>query len=110
MRRLNTKNSSGLTGAHLKWIALCTMLIDHIGAVLLETGLLPLAADAVLAGNSFDYLPADYTFWYTLNMILRLIGRIAFPLYCFLLIEGFFHTKNLLCKCFHYNETDFLIQ
>ena len=96
MNKSNKKHTFILTGAHLKWIALSTMLIDHIGAVLLETGPLPLTADAVLAGNSFRYLPADYTFWYTINFILRLIGRIAFPLYCFLLVEGFFHTKSLL--------------
>lgn len=89
------KKFNGLTGSHIKWIALGTMLTDHIGAVLLEPGLLPLIASAVLAGNSFDYLPADYEFWHNLNFVLRLIGRLAFPLYCFLLVEGFLHTKSI---------------
>lgn len=88
------KTFSGFTGSQLKWIALITMFIDHTGAILLETGLLPQISSAVLAGHSFDFLPADYEFWYTLNSVLRLIGRIAFPLYCFLLVEGFLHTKN----------------
>lgn len=54
----------------LKIIAIITMLIDHIGAVFLENG----------------------TVGY---MISRCIGRLAFPIFCFLLVEGFFHTKNL---------------
>ena len=87
--------TSGFTGHTLKLIALITMFIDHIGAILLEYGLLPSISDAVLAGNSFDYLPADYQFWSIFNLILRLIGRLAFPLYCFLLVEGFLHTKSI---------------
>lgn len=62
-------NFSGITGSTLKLIALVSMLLDHIGAVLV-TASVPYYA-------------------------LRLIGRIAFPIFCFLLVEGFFHTKNL---------------
>ena len=29
----------GIDGAALKWIAMCSMFIDHIGAVVLEYGL-----------------------------------------------------------------------
>ena len=62
-------NFSGITGSTLKLIALVSMLLDHIGAVLIAA-------------------PIPY-------YMLRLIGRIAFPVFCFLLVEGFFHTKNL---------------
>ena len=48
----------------LKLIACVTMLLDHIGAVL--TG----------------------------NLLLRLIGRISFPIFCFLLVQGIRHTHN----------------
>ena len=92
---MNYAKKSGLTGSHLKWIAIITMLIDHIGAAILEIGLLPKVANAVLAGNSFDYVMADYHFWYRFDSILRAIGRLAFPIFCFLLVEGFLHTKNV---------------
>lgn len=87
--------TSGLTGSHLKWIAILTMLIDHIGAALLERALLPQIANAVLAGNAFHFLPADYHTWYNFDSVLRYIGRLAFPIFCFLLVEGFLHTKNV---------------
>ena len=92
---MNTQHKSGLSGSHLKWIAIITMFVDHIGAVLLEYGLLPKVSDAVLGGNSFDYIVTDYHFWYYFNEVLRGIGRLAFPLFCFLLVEGYLHTKNV---------------
>ena len=89
------KLNPGLTGSHLKWLALITMCIDHIGAILLETGLLPVISSAVLGGHSFEYVMTDYQFWSGVNFTLRLIGRLSFPLYCFLLTEGFLHTKDI---------------
>lgn len=55
-----------LNSFQLKWIAIITMVIDHVGAVL-----------------------------YPQYRILRCIGRLSFPVFCFLLTEGFFHTKNV---------------
>jgi len=92
---MNSIKNCRLTGSHLKWIAILTMLIDHIGVALLEVGLLPQIADAVLAGNSFDYVISDYHFWYRFDDVLRAIGRLSFPIFCFLLVEGFLHTKNV---------------
>lgn len=56
----------GLSSYSLKWIALVTMAIDHMGLIL------------------FPQYP-----W------MRAVGRIAFPIYCFLLTEGFFHTRDV---------------
>lgn len=92
---MKATKKTGLTGSTLKLIAIITMFIDHIGAILLENGLLLQVSDSVLAGNSFDFLVADYHFWSNFNLVLRLIGRLAFPLFCFLLVEGFLHTKNV---------------
>lgn len=72
-----------LSGSALKMIAIITMLIDHIGAVLLSM-----------------YQPAQkilFTLFgreYTVYLIFRDIGRAAFPIFCFLLLEGFRHTRS----------------
>lgn len=54
-----------LTVFDLKIIALFTMVTDHLGAI---------------------FFPEYH--------ILRIIGRVAFVLYAFMLVEGIFHTKN----------------
>ncbi|MDR1800646.1 MAG: conjugal transfer protein TraX [Lachnospiraceae bacterium] len=56
----------GLTNYQLKWIAIITMVIDHTGYVL-----------------------------YPAYPIFRYIGRLSFPIFCFLLVEGFYHTGNV---------------
>lgn len=71
-----------LTSESLKWIALITMLIDHIGAVILEMG--------VISAFSYD----TSILLLKIDFVLRQIGRISFPIFCFLLVEGFFHTSN----------------
>lgn len=69
----------GLSGSALKIIAIAAMLIDHIGAVVL--------ARQLLAGEGGAGL-------YQIYWVLRTVGRIAFPIFCFLLVEGFEHTRN----------------
>ncbi len=69
--------AKGISADTLKWIALITMFIDHVGAVVLEY--IPQIE-----------LPAVNIAYY----VLRYIGRLAFPLYCFLLVEGYMHTRN----------------
>lgn len=78
MNVLAKLKKNGISADALKWIALITMLIDHTGASVLEK--IP------------QYSTVDWVF--KLDLILRLIGRIAFPIYCFLLVEGFYKTHN----------------
>jgi len=80
------------SGSALKLLAVITMLIDHGALVLVaqtEWGMAPI----VFMGKSIS-----------IYYILRHIGRLSFPLFCFLLVEGFWHTRsrkkyavNLLC-------------
>lgn len=58
-------NRNGISQEGLKLLACVTMLIDHIGAV---------------------FFPQIQ--W------LRIIGRLSFPIYCFLLAEGIHYTRN----------------
>lgn len=75
-----------LSGSTLKTIALISMLIDHTALVLLYWGIL------------YPNLPlTEGTSIYNIYLIydvMRKIGRLAFPIFCFLLVEGFIHTSN----------------
>ena len=72
-----------LSGSTLKLIAVISMLIDHI-ALVLGPELEFLTASLLTVGGR------DITCYY----IMRRIGRLAFPIFCFLITEGFAHTRN----------------
>ena len=76
-----------LDAAVLRWIALITMLIDHTAASLILKGILLPAAPIVIGTPLYTL--------YLVYQVMRGIGRIAFPIFCFQLVEGFFSTKNL---------------
>lgn len=71
-----------MNGSTLKIIAMVVMLIDHIGAFFLSFLIKSLYGETDTGNLQFLYL------------VLRQIGRTAFPIFCFLLVEGFLHTKN----------------
>ena len=63
---VNISRYQRLDGTVLKVIACLSMFIDHLGAVCFSG-----------------------------MMGFRIIGRLAFPIYCFLLVEGAVHTRNM---------------
>ena len=77
----------GISGFVLKMIAVITMLIDHTAATILERGLMgELSINFITEQNRL--------IWMGVYSIMRVIGRMAFPIYCFLLVEGFTYTRN----------------
>ena len=72
-----------LSGSWLKVLAVLFMLIDHLAAFYL-----------------YDLPTLQVPFLHILHKaltpywVMRLIGRMAFPLFAFLLVEGFIHTHN----------------
>lgn len=66
---LTLKPEFGLSGSALKVIAMISMVIDHIALYLMEHGTL-------------------------LYETMRCVGRIAFPVFAFLIAEGFIHTRS----------------
>ncbi len=78
----------GVSAAALKWIAVSSMLIDHSAYVFFLTWLWP---TRTAAGLVPVILPAARTAY----RVLRGIGRLSFPLFCFLLTEGYRHTRSV---------------
>lgn len=76
---------SGISGSTLKLIAVFSMLIDHTGATVLRT---------LCHLPSITAVPGRQAFFVSAYNLSRSIGRIAFPIFCFLLVEGFLHTRS----------------
>lgn len=85
------RGGRGLTGNQLKSLGGLFLLMDHIGAVVIQGGILHgRDREAFLAAVSTELgqrllLAAQ---------ILRYAGRLAFPIFAFLLTEGFIHTRD----------------
>ena len=73
---LNSKKVQCLNGTQLKAIAFFSMLLDHVNNALLVP---------ILEGKGFLLQVSN---------LLSILGRIAFPLFIFFLVEGFFKTRN----------------
>ena len=94
--------NKSLTGYHLKMIALITMAIDHVAAVLIWRiyyASYSITASMQMSDNLADkilvWVSQNQDAVYSIYEMMRYIGRMAFPIYCFLLVEGFLHTRNV---------------
>lgn len=85
---MNHQKSFGLTGNALKLIAVISMMIDHIAAALLPV----IIENPDAALNIFDYMSSDQLM--RLANAFRIIGRLAFPIFMYLLVQGFLHTGD----------------
>lgn len=76
------RNFRCLSGSVLKLLAVLCMLIDHSASILVWV-IPALAAPFTVFGKAI-----------TLYWIMRKIGRLAFPIFCFLIAEGYRHTRD----------------
>ncbi|MBZ6527818.1 hypothetical protein HYQ40_08495 [Aerococcaceae bacterium DSM 111021] len=83
MEALNKPQTTFINSATIKIIAMVSMMIDHLGAFVLLPWL--------QAGNGQAHIDT----WSTVYTTSRSIGRLAFPLFCFLIVEGFKHTSDV---------------
>ncbi len=85
---MDTERKKGIPASTLKWIAIVTMFIDHLTAVVFLTWLPPLR-------QSMGIYPTLTQDEIRLYYFLRGVGRLSFPIFCFLLVEGYLHTRNV---------------
>ena len=78
---MNQAKNMQLSWSQLKLIAYITMLIDHTAHVLLQNGIM------VTYPECSPYVKP-------VMILKRGIGRIAFPIFSFLLVEGLIHTRS----------------
>ena len=93
------ERKKGLSGFALKLVAIITMVIDHIGATIVERSMIARGFNEAAHKGSKSLTewmnnPISNYMLYDLNNLMRSVGRLAFPLFCFLLVEGFEHTKS----------------
>lgn len=93
------------SGSTLKIIAIVSMLIDHVGAGIIGRYLSKMGLENLVIGSGtyeqmVEWL-TEYGTPFLAYFYARILGRIAFPIFCFLLVEGYFKTKNVnkyLCR------------
>lgn len=92
------QKKKGISGSTVKIIAVVAMLIDHIGAALLTrmlivNGLFEVSESGDL-NRMMQWITENAGLYYGM-MAMRMIGRLGFPIFCFLLVEGFQKTRNV---------------
>lgn len=83
---MNTQTNLRLSGNQLKILAIIFMFIDHASFGLLHT---------YLSVYYMNLQPQTYTRLNSFYEACRGIGRLAFPIFCFFLVEGFLKTHNI---------------
>lgn len=87
----------GISGSTVKIVAVIAMLIDHIGAAVLTRQIIANGYFNAVSGTESQiagWLEENAVLFYGMQ-VMRMIGRLGFPIFCFLLVEGFQRTRNV---------------
>lgn len=86
----------GIPGSTIKIIAVAAMLIDHVAAALLTRMLIRKGAWGLryMGERAREAWMAENGLLFYGMEVMRVIGRLGFPIFCFLLVEGFQKTRN----------------
>lgn len=87
----------GITGTTLKIIALVAMFIDHFAAILIGDYLMKITPVSMDQQAQMQWVMQDSHARraYAIYGIMRMIGRFGFPIFAFLIVEGFLHTRSV---------------
>lgn len=89
-----TEKAKGISGSTIKIIAVAAMLIDHAAAAVLARYLVAGINEAAVMGNAMGWVEEN-ALLYTVYSVMRAIGRLGFPIFCFLLVEGYQRTGDV---------------
>ena len=64
------------------------MVLDHVSRIVLTNGIMTHASYSQISDEQWAILSQA-------SDVLHVLGRIAFPLFCFLIVEGFLHTHDI---------------
>lgn len=81
----------GLTGNQLKILGIVAILVDNIGAVVIQGGILH-GTDSALY-HAILLTPSGH-YWVIAGQVCRYIGRLGFPILAYLTAEEFLHTRD----------------
>lgn len=86
-----------MTSFAIKIIAIIAMTLDHLSKIIGQAGLIKMIPGASI--NDPDWLPITFS----IVVPMEIIGRIAFPLFAFFIVEGTRKTRSLpryICRLF----------
>lgn len=84
MEMLRQRPACSLNAAQLKWFAVLIMLVDHLASVVLDPVCAALSRPDLRSGLCLE---------------MRVVGRLSFPVFCFLIAEGFRRTHDRRAYC-----------
>lgn len=80
---MSNLKSFSCTGSTLKLLAVFSMLVDHVGLFIFRNNEAFLQVLCTIGSREV-----------TPYFLMRAFGRLAFPIFAFLVVEGFVHTRN----------------